>query len=242
MLQARNKTMEQSFIKVTFDGVEVMAKEGQTIAQAAKDNGVFVPTLCDFKSLPPAGTCRVCTVKVGGRFLSSCTSPVSYGMVVENETRELVDLRKGVIEMLFVEGNHQCPMCEKSGNCELQHLAYRYKMMAPRFPFLFPHRKVDARLPHLLIEHNRCIQCLRCVRGVKAKDGHELFGFVNRGCDIEVSIDATDPEALSEVTAQRAMDVCPVGALIKKRVGFTVPLGERKYDKDLAVDGLPRQP
>jgi [NiFe] hydrogenase diaphorase moiety small subunit len=144
--------------------------------------------------------------------------------------------------MLFVEGNHQCPMCEKSGNCELQHLAYRYKMMAPRFPFLFPHRKVDPRLPHLLIEHNRCIQCLRCVRGVKAKDGHEIFGFVNRGSAIEVVVDATDPEALSEATAQRAMDVCPVGALIKKRVGFTVPIGERKYDNDVAVDGLARQP
>jgi [NiFe] hydrogenase diaphorase moiety small subunit len=234
--------MEQTFIKVTLDGVEVMAKEGQTIAQAARDNGVFLPTLCDFKSLPPAGTCRVCTVKVGGRFMSSCTTPVSYGMVVENESAELVDLRKGVIEMLFVEGNHQCPMCEKSGNCELQHLAYRYKMMAPRFPFLFPHRKVDPRLPHLLIEHNRCIQCLRCVRGVKAKDGHEIFGFVNRGGAIEVVVDATDPESLSEATAQRAMDVCPVGALIKKRVGFTVPIGERKYDKDEAVDGLARQP
>ena len=234
--------MEQSFIKVTFDGVEFMAKEGQTIAQAARDNGVFVPTLCDFKSLPPAGTCRVCTVKVGGRFMASCTSPVSYGMVIENESAELVDLRKGVIEMLFVEGNHQCPMCEKSGNCELQHLAYRYKMMAHRFPFLFPHRKVDARMPHLLIEHNRCIQCLRCVRGVKAKDGHEIFGFVNRGSEIEVSVDATDQEALSEETARKAMDVCPVGALLKKRVGFTVPIGERKYDKDVAVDGLARQP
>ena len=230
--------MEQSFIKITFDGKEVMAKEGQTIAQAARDNGVFLPTLCDYKSLPPAGTCRICTVKVGHRFMSSCTTPVSFGMAIENESAELVDIRKGVIEMLFVEGNHQCPMCEKSGNCDLQHLAYRYKMTAPRFPFLFPNRKIEAKLPHLMIEHNRCIQCLRCVRGVKAKDGHEIFGFINRGCDIEVTIDASDPESLSETTAQKAMDICPVGALIKKRVGFTVPIGDRKYDHDHPVDGL----
>lgn len=224
--------MEQGYIKVTYDGKEVLAKEGQSIVQAARDNGIAIPTLCDFKSLRPAGTCRVCTVKVGGRFLPGCTTPVSYGMVVENESRELMDLRKGLIEMLFVEGNHHCPMCEKSGDCELQSLAYRYRMLVPRFPFLFPHRKVEAKLPHLLIEHNRCIQCLRCVRGVKAKDGHELFGFIKRGVDIRVTIDASDPEALTAETAQKAMDVCPVGALIRKRTGFQRPIGERKFDHE----------
>jgi [NiFe] hydrogenase diaphorase moiety small subunit len=81
-----------------------------------------------------------------------------------------------------------------------------------------------------LIEHNRCIQCLRCVRGVKARDGHDLFGFIRRGGDIRVTIDATDPDALTEATAQKAMDICPVGALIKKRTGFRLPIGRRKFD------------
>ncbi len=223
--------MEQAFIKITIDGKEILAKEGQSILQAARENGVFLPTLCDFKSLQPAGTCRVCTVKVGGRYLPGCNTPVSYGMVVENESDELKDLRKGLIEMLFVEGNHMCPTCEKSGNCELQGLAYRYKMLAPRFPFLFPNRKVEARLPHLLIEHNRCIQCLRCVRGVKARDGHDLFGFTQRGGEIRVTIDESDPDAMTEETARKAMEICPVGALLKKRTGFSVPIGNRKFDQ-----------
>lgn len=223
--------MEQGYIKIIIDGTECLAKEGQNIVEAARDHGIQISTLCDFKSLPAAGTCRICLVKVAGRFVPSCTTPVSYGMSIEYETPELQDLRKGLIEMLFVEGNHMCPMCEKSGNCELQHLAYENKVLAPRFPFLFPDRKIDARLPHLLIEHNRCIQCLRCVRGVKAKDGHDLFGFVKRGTDIRIAIDVTDPDALSEKTAQKAMDICPVGALIKKRVGFQVPIGERKFDE-----------
>lgn len=231
-LKEESEIVEQSYIKITIDGVEFLAKEGQSVVEAARDNGVDVPTLCDFKSLPPAGTCRVCMVKVGGRFFPGCTTPVSYGMVVESESAELKDLRKGLIEMLFVEGNHHCPMCEKSGNCELQTLAYRYRMMAPRFQFLFPHRKIEADLPHLLIEHNRCIQCLRCVRGVKAKDGHDLFGFIRRGIDIRVTIDVTDPDALSEETAKKAMDVCPVGALIKKGTGFKIPIGQRKFDHE----------
>jgi [NiFe] hydrogenase diaphorase moiety small subunit len=222
--------MEQSFIKITIDGKEVLAKEGQTIAQAAKENHIFVPTLCDYKSLNPAGTCRVCTVKVGGRLVTGCGTVVSHGMQIENESAELKDLRKGIIEMLFVEGNHMCPSCEKSGNCELQALAYRYRMQVPRFPFLFPNRKIEAKLPHLIIEHTRCIQCLRCVRGVKAKDGHDLFGFIRRGQNIRITVDPTDPEVLTEETAKNAMDICPVGALIQKRNAYTVPIGQRKFD------------
>ena len=224
--------MEQGHIKIAIDGKEILAREGQTVVQAARDNQVYIPTLCDFKSLNPAGTCRICTVKIGGRLVSGCTTVVSYGMVVENETSELQELRKGLIEMLFVEGNHMCPSCEKSGNCELQALAYRYRMQVPRFSFLFPKRKIEAGLPHLILEHSRCIQCLRCVRGVKAKDGHDLFGFIRKGPNIRISVDMTDPDALAEQTAQRAMDICPVGALIKKRTAYQVPIGERRFDHD----------
>jgi len=222
--------MELGYIKITIDGMDLMAKQGQSVVEAAREYGIAIPTLCDFKSLAPAGTCRVCSVKVGGRVVSGCTTPVSYGMVVESETPEIRDLRKGIVEMLFVEGNHMCPTCEKSGNCELQNLAYRYQMTAPRFPFLFPNRKIEAQFPHLMVEHNRCIQCLRCVRGVKAKDGQDLFGFIQRGRNIQITVDTTCTDALTEETAQKAMDICPVGALIKKRHGFSVPIGERKFD------------
>ena len=224
--------MEYSSVKIMIDGKEVMAREGQTVAQAARENHIFIPTLCDYQSLNPAGTCRICTVKIGGRLVTSCGTTVSHGMVIENESPELRDIRKGIIEMLFVEGNHMCPSCEKSGNCELQAMAYRYRMSAPRFPFLFPNRKIDAELPHLIIEHTRCIQCLRCVRGVRAKDGHELFGFIRRGQNIRITVDSSDPEVLTEETAQAAMDICPVGALIKKKNAYAIPIGKRKYDVD----------
>ncbi len=222
--------MEQGHIEIEIDGQKIQAKEGQSVVEAARENGIFVPTLCDFKSLKPAGTCRICSVKVNGRVVSGCTTQVSYGMKIENESVELKDLRKGLLEMLFVEGNHMCPSCEKSGNCELQALAYRYQMDVPRFPFSFVQRKIDATLPHLLIEHNRCIQCLRCVRGVKAKDGHDLFGFTERGREIQITIDTSDPESLTTETAQAAMEICPVGALLKKGLHYQVPIGKRKYD------------
>lgn len=223
--------MEHGHLRIVLNGVECAAREGQSVVEAARENGVYVPTLCDYQSLPPAGTCRVCTVQVGGRLVPGCTTPVAYGMQIATETAELADLRKALIEMLFVEGNHMCPSCEKSGDCELQALAYRYRMDVPRFPFLFTNRAIDASLPHLILEHNRCIQCLRCVRGVKSRGGRDIFGFANRGRDIRIVVDTTLPDALTEETAQKAMDICPVGALLKKGPHYQTPIGERTYDQ-----------
>ena len=233
--------MEQGAIQITLNGVVIHAKDGQTIVEAARENGTYIPTLCDFKSLPPAGTCRMCTVQVGGRTVSGCTTPVTNGMVVESENPELADLRRGIIEMLFVEGNHMCPSCEKSGDCELQALAYRYRMDVPRFPFSFTDRSIDASLPHLILEHNRCIQCLRCVRGVKARGGQDIFGFRNRGREIRITVDTTVPDALSDDTAIRAEAICPVGALIRKGPHYLTPIGQRRFDLTPIGDDVDRK-
>lgn len=222
--------MEQGVVELTLNGTIIRAKDGQSIVEAARDNGIYIPTLCDYKSLPPAGTCRMCMVKVGNRIISGCTTPVANGMAVESENPELADLRKGIIEMLFVEGNHMCPSCEKSGDCELQALAYRYRMDVPRFPFSFTNRSIDASLPHLILEHNRCIQCLRCVRGVKARGGQDIFGFTHRGREIRITVDTTHPESMSDDIAKQAEAICPVGALIRKGPHYTTPVGKRRFD------------
>ncbi len=217
-------------IKFTIDGKECKGKNGQTIVEAAKDNGVYIPTLCHFEGLKPAGTCRICTVKVGGRNMAACTTPITEGMMVENNILELEDMRKAIIEMLFVEGNHMCPTCEKSGNCELQALAYRYGMMAPRFPYMWPIRQVDATIPKIYLDRNRCVQCLRCVRGITTKDGRHIFGLINRGGKTMIHVDDELAADITERQAAKAMEMCPVGAILKKEVGFVVPIGKRKFD------------
>ncbi len=219
-----------SEINITIDGKKIKAKAGQTIVEAAKENGVYIPTLCDYEGIKPAGTCRICTVKIGGRNMAACTTPVAEGMSIENDVPELNDFRKAIVEMLFVEGNHMCPVCEKSGNCELQALAYKYTMLAPRFPYLWPQRTVDASFPKILIDRNRCIQCLRCVRGVTTSDGKHIFGLVNRGGKAIISVDPELAKEMTEEMAEKAMELCPVGAILKKEVGFAVPIGMRKYD------------
>jgi [NiFe] hydrogenase diaphorase moiety small subunit len=218
-------------IRFTVDGKECVGKPGQTILEAARENGVYIPSLCRYEGLKPAGSCRICTVRVGGRYMSACTQPLTEGLAVENKVPDLEDMRKALIEMLFVEGNHLCPSCEKSGNCELQALAYRYQMLVPRFPYQFPVRRVEPAGTKILLEHNRCIKCLRCVRGVKTRDGKNVFGPLHRSKDKKIAVDRALASRLTNDQALKAMERCPVGSILKKEVGFAVPIGKRKYDK-----------
>lgn len=221
--------INMSEIKFTIDDKPCTARSGQTITQAARENGIYIPTLCDYQGMNPVGTCRICTVLVNGRNMAACTTPVEEGMKVDNKTPQLEDYRKALVEMLFVEGNHMCPTCEKSGNCELQALGYRYNMLSPRFPYQWPLKPFKA-FPKIMIDNNRCVQCLRCVRGVTTPDGGHIFSLVMRGHKTAIDADAELAAAMTEEQARLAMDLCPVGAILKKEVGFVVPIGKRKYD------------
>lgn len=231
-------------ISLSVDGVGVSAQPGQTVLEAAEDAGIYIPRLCFMKGLTPAGSCRVCTVRINGRSASACTQPAAAGMFVENDTDELRRLRRNVIDMLFVEGNHFCMICEKSGACELQALAYRFGITAPKYPYLFPKRSLDASHPSILIDRNRCILCGRCVRASKELDGKHVFDFVGRGHGKRLAVDAESGLAGTDAAAtDQAMQACPTGSLLIKRIGFTVPVGRRRFDQDpIGSDvGKPRE-
>jgi len=218
-------------IKLKIDGKLVTAEQGQSIVEAAKANGIYIPTLCNYEGLPSKGCCRMCTVKINNRYMTSCTTPAADGMEIESNTSEINDIRKGIIELLFVTGNHFCPACEKSGNCELQALAYRYQMMVPRFPYTFPRKEVDGSSPKIIKEQNRCIMCKRCIKAIKDKDGKSYFAFKYRGRKLEVVLDKVLGEEITDTLAKKAMETCPVGSIIYKELGYDVPIGKRKYDK-----------
>ncbi len=218
---------------ITFiiDGEEIQGRLGQTILEAADEAGIYIPRLCQCEGLKPHGSCRLCTVMVNGRPQSACTQPITAGMVIENESERIRKVRKNIIEMLFVSGNHFCMFCEKSGNCELQAMAYRFGITAPKYPYLFPQADVDASHPDVMVDHNRCILCARCIRASRDVDGKNVFQFVKRGQEKRVGVNAE--AGLGETNlavTDRAVQVCPVGAILKKRVGYAVPVGQRLYD------------
>jgi len=219
-------------VNFTIDGVPVQGEPGQTILQAAAMAGIYIPHLCAKRELTPYGSCRVCTVLVNGRPQAACIQPVAEGAVVENDTEQLRSIRRQLVEMLFVEGNHFCMFCEKSGNCELQAMGYRLGMLAPRYPYLFPDRAVDATHPDLLIDHNRCILCARCIRSSVELDKKHVVDFVGRGAHKHIAPNGTAGLAGTDAkAADKASEACPVGAYMKKRVGYAVPIGQRLYDK-----------
>ncbi|MDJ0860010.1 MAG: 2Fe-2S iron-sulfur cluster-binding protein [Dinoroseobacter sp.] len=220
-------------VKIVIDGMELDATEGQTIMEAADAAGIYIPRLCDHEGLRHQGGCRVCTVKANGRSVAACTQPVTADLLVENETPHITKLRRDLVEMLFHEGNHLCPICEASGNCELQAMAYRLDMTAPtKFPYLEPCRAVDASHPDIALDTNRCISCGRCIRASQDVDGKGVFGYVGRGIHRRVSVNG---ENLAETNAEIrdfaiSSEVCPVGCIIRKREGFSTPIGAREFD------------
>ena len=220
-------------VTITIDGTAIEATMGQTILEAADQAGIYIPRLCSHPDLKPIGSCRVCTVMCDGRPQAACVKPVMDGMVIENETPELLQHRRNIIDMMFVEGNHFCMFCEKSGLCELQALAYRFGITAPQYPFQFPEKDVDASHPDILLDHNRCIMCARCVRASQELDGKNVFQSIGRGFERKIGVDGE--KALGDTdmaVTDRAAELCPVGCIIKKRIGFEVPIGQRIYDKD----------
>jgi [NiFe] hydrogenase diaphorase moiety small subunit len=174
--------------------------------------------------------------------------PARAGLSVESETAELNAERRMMVQLLFVEGNHFCPSCEKSGHCKLQAVAYDLGMTSPRFDHFFPDRPVDATHPDLMLDFNRCILCELCVRASAEVDGKHVFALGGRGMQKHLVVNSTSGLLRdSEVSkTDKAVEVCPVGVIIRKRVGFATPVGARRFDERpisaQAAEYAPRPP
>lgn len=218
---------------ITIDGKPVPFKDGQTIMDAAMAAGIYIPHLCHNPEFTPHGSCKLCTVTVDGRNTSACNTRAVAGQNVLNNTEELTATRRALTQMLFVEGNHVCPACEKSGNCQLQAVAYYVGMLSSHYQHFYPFREVDASHPEILIDFNRCILCELCVRASRDVDKKNVFALSGRGIKAHLIVN-TPSGKLGDTTLSindKAVQVCPVGAILKKHQGYAVPIGQRFYDR-----------
>ena len=221
-----------NMVNIKIDGKNIQAPEGKNLMLVARENGIFIPSLCYYEHIePPLGTCRTCTCKINGKYGPACTEKVHEGLTVEVDSAELNDTRKALVEMMFAEGNHICPACEKSGNCDLQHMGYELGIAVTRFPHLFKDRIIDYKPSRMVMEHNRCIKCKRCVEEVFTDDGKRVFNYMNRGNETFVGVDYIQEAKLSEAQAINAMKICPTGAIIVRGVSMTAPFGDREFDQ-----------
>lgn len=214
------------------DGQEVAFEAGQTIMDAALAAGIYIPHLCHKPGLKPHGSCKLCTVEADGRSVSACTFPAAAGMQVENNTPALNEVRKTITQMLFVEGNHLCPTCNKTGDCTLQALGYHFGMLDGHFPPFYPRREVDASHPAVMLDWDRCILCELCVRASRDVDGKNVFAISGRGAAARLIVNTPSGklgDSDLEVT-DLAAHICPVGAILHKGHGNEIPIGRRTFD------------
>ena len=224
--------MGAQILSFMIDGIEVEASQGQSVLQACDAAGIYIPRLCHHPELTPSGACRVCTCKINGRNSAACVTPAAHGMVIENDTPLLTADRRALIEMLFVEGNHPCPYCVASGDCELQALGYRLGMVAPTQPYQWPDRKIDATHPDIYLDRDRCILCSRCIEASRMEDGKSVFGFEGRGIAMRLNVDAAGGLGDTQMAAiDKAASVCPVACIVIKRHSYQIPNGARRFDK-----------
>jgi formate dehydrogenase major subunit len=213
-------------VNITINGQKISAPAGSTVLRAAQQAGIDIPTLCNHPALAPIGVCRICLVEVKGMpaFQPACTSLVAEGMEVQTETPPLVEARKFVLDMLFSERNHFCMYCEMSGNCELQNLGYRYRLdhwVYPTYTKPFP---IDATHQQLLLEHNRCVLCRRCVRSCSDLTANHTLDLRERGIESMVQADTHVPFGDSScISCGGCAQVCPTGAIFDKRSAYMGP-------------------
>ena len=217
----------------SLDGVDIEFSAGDTIMDAALRAGAYIPHLCHNPEFTPQGSCRVCVVEVNGRQVSACTQPAAAGLEVDNGSDAIVEERRNLLQMLFVEGNHVCPGCEKSGACQLQAVAYYTGMLSPHFTHFFPQRSVDASHPDTAIDFNRCILCELCVRASRDIDHKNVFSLGGRGIGTHLTINSPTGKLGDSTFAatDKAAHVCPVGAILPKHRGYDQPIGNRLYDR-----------
>lgn len=206
-------------ISLTIDGVQVQAREGTTVLEAARAVNIKIPTLCFLKGLNAIGACRVCVVDVGGRALqAACVLPVAEGMVVKTNTPAVRTARKVNLELILSTHDKKCLTCPRSQNCELQQLCQELGIEdSGRFEGSRVEYTVDDFSPSVVRDNNKCILCRRCVAACSQQQQVGVIGAVNRG--FTTSIESPWQLKLSEtacINCGQCIAVCPVGALQEK--------------------------
>ncbi len=210
-------------ITLTIDGKQVKGKEGATVLEICQANNIDVPTLCHLKGLTDVGACRMCIVEIERerRPVPACTYPARDGLVVQTHNEKLEKYRRLILELMFTERNHLCAQCVASGDCELQSLAYKYQMDNVRYPYSWPALPVDSVNDYLVIDHNRCILCGRCIRTCDEIVGVHTLDFGYRGWKDMVVADLNQPLGASScISCGECFQVCPTGAIFSKNSAY----------------------
>lgn len=210
-------------MKLIIDGKEIQGREGQTVLQAALENGIHIPHLCYHSALPPFGGCRLCIVEVkGGKApIAACALPAKDEMEVTATSPKLFELRKTALDLIISDHPLNCLTCEKSGDCVLQKYAYEFGLEKTSYEGETTAYPNEATNPLIEMAYKHCVMCGRCVLACNEAVVNEAIDFTRRGFASKITTPLDMPRAESDcVFCGACVDVCPVGALTDKTGRF----------------------
>lgn len=207
-------------VKIKIDGVEFEVDEKKNLIDAAKEVGIDIPYFCYHPALSIVGMCRMCLIEIEGvpRLQAACNTPVKEGMGIITKSDRVKEARAGTMEFLLANHPLDCPVCDKAGECKLQDNAFGSGTGHSRFEFTKRNVPQEEIGTNLIINHNRCIVCYRCVRFEEEKVGVSNLGLFERGNHSLIGLANSEP---IDHNYQGALaDICPVGALLNNKTLF----------------------
>ena len=210
-------------VDLTIDERSVRVPEGTTVFDAARMNGIAIPTLCHLQNETPVGVCRLCVVDTGARVLAaSCVRPVEPGMKVSTDSEKIRSARKTLLELLMADHPSPCARQRNSADCELETLAHAAGVTQPRFPRRTVARGEDDSSLSIAVDHDACILCDRCIRGCDEVRSNFVLGRMGKGYSAGIAFDLNAPMGDSTcISCGECMVSCPTGALTNKGVAGT---------------------
>jgi CRP-like cAMP-binding protein/Fe-S-cluster-containing hydrogenase component 2/ferredoxin len=210
-------------VELTVDGKKIAVPAGTTVFDAARLNGIEIPTLCHQQNEKPVGVCRLCVVDVGARvFTASCIRPVEAGMVVNTDSDKVKRARRTLVELLMSDHPSPCARERQSGDCELEALAKQESVPPSRYAPRATHRGTDNSSMSIAVDFDACILCDRCIRGCSDIRENFVLGRMGKGATTGIAFDNNEPMGESScVSCGECMVSCPTGALTNKLVAQT---------------------
>jgi len=202
-----------SMITLTIDGQRVEAKKGETILQAARRAGLYIPTMCYLSKVKPIASCRLCVVEVEGAdgFILSCQAPALDGMVVRTNSAELFTHRQNIMKLYDVNHPLECGVCDKSGACDLQNKTLEFGIDHQEFSAK-EHKRDLRKWDFIAYDESLCILCEKCVHVCNEVIGDDAIEIYFGGYSSKIQPKGT--EELECTNCGECVAVCPVGALI----------------------------
>ena len=212
-------------IELTIDGQPVHVPPGTTVFDAARMNGIAIPTLCHLQNETPVGVCRLCVVDTGARVLgavlrSACRAEHEGADAIREK---VLTARKTLLELLMSDHPSPCARQENSGDCELETLAQGRRRRARRdSPRRTISRGHDDSSLAIAVDHDACILCDRCIRGCDEIKNNFVLGRMGKGYAAGIAFDLNAPMGDSTcISCGECMVSCPTGALTNKSVAGT---------------------